>query len=66
MPAPRSNGPNRCPQGELGVEENGTVPRWRGAILAVGTALRAGGFDGTDWFDGTYPPDLGSILAYEV
>ena len=66
MPSPRSKGPNMCPMGAVGViGQLGPLPRWSHAAEAFARA-----FDGwistTDWLSGTYPPDLGSIFAFEV
>lgn len=66
MPAPSSEGPNRCPQGETGVEEDFCCPAWICARAAFQLALECGGIDSYDWEDGIYPPDLRSILAFEV
>ena len=66
MPSPRSKGPNMCPMGAVGVIGQLDGPlRWSHAAEAFARA-----FDGwistTDRLSGTYPPDLGSIFAYEV
>ena len=66
MPSPRSNGPNRCPLGETGAEEGGFPISWICSELALRRAMDFGGIDVYDWVTGTYPPDLRSILAYEV
>ena len=66
MPAPTSYGPNRCPLGETGAEEAGFPLSWICSELALRNAMEAGGIDYCDWMEGTYPPDLRSILAFEV
>ena len=66
MPAIRSNGPNRCPLGETGVEEAYARFAWICAESALQRAIFECGIDASDWVTGTYPPDLRSILAYEV
>ena len=66
MPSPMSDGPNRCPLGETGAEEVGFPLSWICSELALRYAMEAGGIDYCDWMEGTYPPDLRSILAYEV
>ena len=66
MPSPRSRGPNRCPLGETGVDEAYARFAWICAESALRRAIIEGGIDAFDWVTGTYPPDLRSILAYEV
>ena len=66
MPRPSSEGPNRCPLGETGVEEVGFPVSWICSELALRNAMEAGGIDYRDWMEGTYPLDLRFILAYEV
>ena len=66
MPAPRSNGPNRCPLGETGVDEDYGGTFWICAESALRRAIFECGIDASDWVTGMYPPDLRSILAYEV
>lgn len=66
MPPPRSKGPNMCPMGAVGViGQLDCPPCWSHAAEAFAQA-----FDGViniaDWLSGTYPPDLGSIFAFEV
>ena len=71
MPSPRSKGPNMCPMGAVGVIGQLDGPlrwsdSWICSELALRNAMEAGGIDYCDWMEGTYPPDLRSILAYEV
>ena len=66
MPSPTSDGPNRCPLGETGAVEAVFSLSWFCSELALRNAMEAGGIDYCDWMEGTYPPDLRSIFAYEV
>lgn len=66
MPSPTSDGPNRCPLGETGAEEVGLPTSWICAESALQRAIFECGIDASDWVTETYPPDLRSILAFEV
>ena len=55
-----------CPEGFPGVNEFGTPPRWVCATDALVRAFLSGGISAKDWEEGTHPPDLQSILAFEV
>ena len=66
MPSPTSDGPNRCPLGETGAEEVGLPTSWICSEFALRYAMELGSINYVDLVDGTYPPDLRSILAFEV
>ena len=66
MPSPRSKGPNMCPLGAVGVIGQLDGPlRWSHAVEAFKLTLDDG-ITTADWRYGIYPPDFGSILAFEV
>ena len=66
MPSHSSRGPNMSPDGTPGVIMVDTSPRWIFAYSAFIRAFDRGAIGYEDWYFGTYPPDLESILAFEV
>ena len=66
MPRPSSKGPNMCPVGNMGAIEMDTPPRWHCATEALSLAYAYDGLVTEDFDTGTYPQDLGAILAFEV